>query len=420
MAFDPEARKRRRQEMAEKRKASAGRRQKLLLGVGIAAAVILLGLIVFLLLPDGKSPEPVETTPANPTETSTDPTDTQPAEQPSIHLVFGGDLNITDAVVAAGGTQQDYTETFMDVAHLLADADLAALNLEGVFANAPYGSSTSSAPQGLATALSRAGVDFLQLANSCSLNKGLSGLAVSIDNVRSAGMTPLGVYKSEQVGKGYVIRQVGDIKIAFVAFTKGMDGLSLPEGSEDCVNVLYTDYDGMYQTIDTERINRIMGDIYAEAPDITIAMLHWGSKMNDTISDSQNKLVELLQSKGVDAIIGTHSHYVQKMVFDPEAGSFVAYCLGDFFGDREDAGTEYSVLLDLVIGKDAVTGQAQILGYDDTPIFTVKEDGLPLRVVRIREAMEAYENGHLDAVSSQTYDAMKYALTRIEARITGK
>ena len=108
------------------------------------------------------------------------------------------------------------------------------------------------------------------------------------------------------------------------------------------------------------------------------------------------------------------------MEYNPDTGAFVAYSLGDFYGDVPRAGTEYSVLLDLEITKDHTTGQTKITGYDYTPIFTVTQDGLPQRVVRIREAMAAWEAGHINAVSKETYNAMAYALTRIEARVAGK
>ena len=78
------------------------------------------------------------------------------------------------------------------------------------------------------------------------------------------------------------------------------------------------------------------------------------------------------------------------------------------------------MLLDLEITKDNITGETKITGYSYTPIFTVTQEGMPRKVVRIREAMEAYEAGYIDRVSKQTYDAMAYALTRIEARVAGK
>ena len=43
-----------------------------------------------------------------------------------------------------------------------------------------------------------------------------------------------------------------------------------------------------------------------------------------------------------------------------------------------------------------------------------------MQVVRLREAIAAYEAGQLGKVSPETYEAMKYALTRVEARVNGK
>ena len=84
------------------------------------------------------------------------------------------------------------------------------------------------------------------------------------------------------------------------------------------------------------------------------------------------------------------------------------------------SGSEYSVVLDLEITKDNRTGKARITGYSYTPIFTVNEGDKPLRVVRIREAVEAYKSGYFQKVSQETYDKMVYALGRIEARVAGE
>ena len=335
-----------------------------------------------------------------------------------IHLAAAGDLNVTQKVIGLGG---DYTDTFIDVAPILAQADLTALNFEGGLYGEPYGEN-ASAPITLPQALKNAGVDLVQLANSYAIYRGTSGLASTVTTMESIGLTPLGAWANPAAAKnagGYTICNVKGIKIAFVAFTKGMDGMALPAGSEGCVNLLYTDYATAYQKINTEGITAILNAVAQEKPDITIAMLHWGSEYNDTISNSQNKIVELMQQNGVDAIIGSHSHHVQQMTFDPATGHFVAYSLGDFLGDAERPGTEYSVILDLEITKNNTTGHTQVTGYSFTPIFTVTDGNAP-RVVQIQSAIRAYEGGYIAKVSETTYDAMKYAWERIFARITGK
>ena len=427
MALDPEEFKRRRQERQQKQQAQ---NRKMVVKLIIAAiAIVLCGVLIFTVIRSASRSD----IPTQPTQLTTEPTQLPTGEQPEstapmdpttvIHLAAAGDLNITDTVLSAGGPTYDFSNVFLDVAHLLAGAHLSTINLEGTFYGAPYNGDTASAPQTLATTLSSMGIDMIQLANSYAIHQGLSGLKSTIQSVRDAGMEPLGVYSSPQefkTGKGYTIRYVDGIKIAFVAFTKGMDGLALPANGANCVNVLYTDYSSTYQQVDTKGISAVLDAVAKEKPDITVALLHWGSEFNDTISTSQNKIRDLMLEKGVDAIIGTHSHYVQKMEFDPVAGTFVAYSLGDFAGSADRAGSEYSVILDLEITRDNTTGETKITNYSYTPIFTAVEEDAPLRVLRINEAIKAYESGYIDRVSEANYNAMKYALGRIEARIKGE
>ena len=425
MAIDPEEWKKRKQMRQQQQEKRTAARKKLWIRLAIAAAVLLIcGAVVLVIALSGGSdeapqqPANEQTQPQEQTEaaTQTPPQDTQTV----IHLAAAGDLNINDTTVTSGGGAYDYTQTFLDVAHLLADADISVVNFEGGLYGNPYGSSTASAPQSMMDALSKAGVDLVQLANSYSINDGVSGLQNTINGVRLAGMEPLGVYANNAAfaeSKGFTLKQINGIKVAFVAFTKGMDGMALPSGSENCVNVLYKDYSSTYQQVDTERITAVMDAAAAAKPDLTVVLVHWGSEFNDTVSSSQSKIVSLLQSEGADAIIGTHPHYVQEMTLDQQTGQFVAYSLGDFFGDAARSGSEYSVVLDLEITKDHSTGETKITNFSYTPIFTIAIKNTPARVVRIHESMLAYDNLYLERIDRATYEAMAYALTRIEARI---
>jgi len=172
--------------------------------------------------------------------------------------------------------------------------------------------------------------------------------------------------------------------------------------------------------VDVEGITKVMDAVAKEKPDITIAMVHWGSENNDELSASQQQIEALLLEKGTDAIIGTHPHRVQKIDYRSDTKQLVAYSLGDFVSGFEQAGSEYSVILNLEITKNLVTGEAWIAGYDYTPIFTVNEEGKQVKVVRIKETMAAFESGYIEKVSAETYASMKNALERISARIQGE
>lgn len=424
MLENPEERKKRRQQEQQKRKAA---QKKLIFRLVIAVAALLLCGIIILTISLGarNRNEPVEPTLS---QDISQPEQTNPPsnQQTVIHFAATGDLNVTEKLVASGGAEYDYTGTFLDVAPVLASADLTTVNLEGDFSGAPYGSN-GTAPQTMAQALSDAGVDMIQLANSYAINRGISGLQTTINSVRQAGMEPVGVFaddKEFESKRGFSLFEIQGVRIAVVAFTKGMDGTSLVPGYENCVNILYSDYNTTYQKIDREKIAQVMENVQAQKPDITIALLHWGNKMNENISNSQKTICNILKEYGTDAIIGTHPHYVQKVDFDSENGTLVAYSLGDFIGADflggiPAAGTEYSIILDLEITKDYATGVTSITNYSYTPIFTVVEENKPVRVVRIREAMAAYEAGYMDAVNKETYAAMQNALERIEDRIAG-
>lgn len=433
MALDNDELNRRRQEREFRRQQQKQEQRSLITKLIIAAVVIVACVVVIVLLARGGGrgePDPAEASTEATEETvqavaSTESTSIFNRDPTTvIHVRAAGDLNITDLVVNSGLTVHgyDYTAAFQDVAPLLSDADLTVMNFEGNLCGVPYGTESTSAPQELVEALRSAGVDILQTANTCTLNNGLIGLQSTLSGIRAAGIEPVGAFSTPEEfrrTKGYTICQIQGIKVAVVAFTKGV-GRGVPADSEDCVNLLYTDHATTYQDVDTDFINRVLKDVAAEDPDITIAMVHWGSEYNDAIADSQERIVSLMQKRGVDIILGTHPHLVHEITYDQETGNLVAYSLGDFFGDAAKGGTNYSIILDIEITMDNDTGKTKVTGFSYTPIFTLSEadcDG-QRRVVRIAEAMGAYESNYVDRVSSTAYEAMKTALERIEARVS--
>ena len=244
-----------------------------------------------------------------PTQATEPATRAQKSTKTTIHIKAAGDLNVTNTVINAGVAVggYNYTRAFMDVASTLSDADLTVLNLEGNICGEPYGSDTTSAPRELLEGLRNAGVDLIQMANSCTINNGLIGLTSTLQSIRAAGLEPVGAFASEsefQQSKGYTITEAQGVKVAFVAFTKGLGGRGLPAGNDNLVNILYEDYASTYDKIDRTRITSVLKAVEAEKPDITIALLHWGSEYNDDISDTQKSIVNLMKKQGVDVIIG--------------------------------------------------------------------------------------------------------------------
>ena len=428
---DMDKRRKRREEQLRRR-----RKQQRRLRLGMAAALVVLGIcccVIYYFIqnaPQGQMVQsgavPAVTEPA--AEAPTEETRSRFDPITTVHIRAAGDLNITDSVVDSGlaANGYDYTRAFQDVASTLSSADLTIMNLEGNVCGEPYGTATTSAPNKILNALSAAGVDILQMANSCTINNGLIGLNSTLQAIRAAGIEPVGAYSSTaefKRSKGYTICDVGGIRIAVVAFTKGVGGRGLPEGSEGCVNLLYTDYKSTYRRVDTAGITKILDNAKAEKPDFIIALVHWGSENNDTISKTQESIITLLKKNGVGLILGTHPHLVQEIAYDQTAGTLVAYSLGDFYGDGSRSGTNYSIILDIEITKDSDKRTTKVTGYSYTPIYTLtgsqSADGYQ-RVVRIEQAMQAHDGNFVDKITDDCYKDMTYSLTRIADRTSGK
>lgn len=439
-----ERRRAQRQKREAQRLKAEKARRALMFRLALVGIVLLLvtGLILVFALGDRPEQPTVSTNPETPgnsealvsttapqTEPQPEPTTApQPTEQPettTIHIAAAGDLNVTDQMIqnAVTNTGYDFTNAFLDVAPVMSQADLTLLNYEGTFGGAEYGTATGAAPGQLAQAMAAIGVDAVQTANSASIRSGVLGLQSTIQALQNAGIQPIGTFAdsgSFRSSGGFTMVEVKGLRIALVGFTKGMDNLGLPEGSEDCVNLLYTDYTSDYSKINSDGIRRVLRNVAEQQPDLTIAMVHWGSEYNEAIHSTQVRIKNLMLSNGVDIILGTHPHLLKTIEFSREDNTLVAYSLGDFYGDAEQAGSNYSIILDIQVTRDNVTGNTTIDSFSYTPIYILKPEDSAAggqRVVRIQEAMARYEGGFLGRVTESVYSNMEYVLTRIDERI---
>ena len=100
--------------------------------------------------------------------------------------------------------------------------------------------------------------------------------------------------------------------------------------------------------------------------------------------------------------------------------ALVAYSLGDFFGEADRGATNYSIILDIEVTKDASAGTTKVTGYSYTPIYTVKKTECvdkDHRVVRIDKAVEAWGGNYLDKITDDAKAGMDKAMTRISERV---
>lgn len=274
----------------------------------------------------------------------------------------------------------------------------------------------------------------MQTANTYSIQNGLSGLQSTIRYLDAAGLSHVGTYAArddkDALG-GVVLKNINGVKVAFIAYTKGLNYLTLPEGEEYAVDVLYTDYASDFDQVDEDALERSVASARALDPDAIIALMHWGSEGDSAVTDSQKKIKNLLFENGVDAIIGSHSHIVGPMaeeivttVDGEEKTCFVAYSLGNFFSSMDDSyakNCRESVVLNLSFTKNGQTGETKLSGVSYTPLYIMDngEDAeTRYEILPIRSAINsglfpeleqtlADAIAHLRAATESDYDSGK-------------
>ena len=263
-----------------------------------------------------------------------------------------------------------------------------------------------------------------------SMNQnGLSGLQSTISYLTNAGIDHAGTYADaaeRAANNGVVIKNVSGLKVAIIAYTKGLGGLQLPEGAEYAVNLLYKDYSTDYEKLDTQALLQSVDAAKELKPDVILVMLHWGSEATLEVTKTQQSLAKQLFERGADAILGTHSHLVGKMetmdvtTDDGEDKTcFVAYSLGNFFSSQDSSyasGCESSVILNLQFTKNGETGETALTSVNYTPLYLMDRgsgaDGAQYEILPIRTAIAS---GLFPDDTQTLTDAISRLRTRTES-----
>ena len=222
----------------------------------------------------------------------------------------------------------NFNYVFDDIRDELSQADYTVGNLETTFAGSGKGYSSYpefNTPESLALAIKDAGIDLVSTANNHSLDTRYYGIESTIDYLDQVGLAHTGTYKSKEAQDTTTIVDIKGLKVAFLSFTYGTNGIPVPDGKEYCINLIDDDF-----IID--RLNLAK----AQEPDIICVFMHWGEEYQTTPNQEQIRLANLLFENGANVILGSHPHVLQRMEKvelgteeEPKEG-FVIYSLRKF------------------------------------------------------------------------------------------
>ncbi|WP_239614281.1 CapA family protein [Cohnella mopanensis] len=243
----------------------------------------------------------------------------------------------------------DLTPWFTQVKPILEQGDWVIGNLEMPIAGKDLkitGYPRFNAPKELADALVDAGVQLVSTANNHSMDRAFPGVKRTLANVRKAGLIPIGTSTSAADQQRLVIEDRNGIRMGFLAYTYGTNGIPIPADSSFAVNL-----------IDLDVIEQDISRLREAGADVVTVSLHFGVEYQRMPNEQQTKLAHSLVKAGADIILGSHPHVVQpyEEIVVPASESedgqsrrgIAIYSLGNFIsnqtGNWKDVGLIFGI-----------------------------------------------------------------------------
>lgn len=309
--------------------------------------------------------------------------------------------------------QYDFSYVYDDIKDYTSSADITIGSLETTFAGEDRGYSNYpvfNSPDSLATGLKDIGVDVISLAGNHALDYGYSGICRTIDVLDNVGISHLGTYKSAEDQDKILIKDVKGVKIAFINYTYGTNGIPVPSDKPYCLNL-----------IDKDLISKQIKQAKEQNVDMIVACMHWGTEYKTSANDEQKELADFLFKSGVDIILGNHPHVLEPMekkTITLDDGStkdvFVVYALGNFTADQRAEITRDSAILNLDITKDS-DGKILINKVSYVPIYMYKNSATKVhkfKILDIEKSIANFDSGDT-SIGSSVYSNLKVQLQKI-------
>ncbi len=273
-----------------------------------------------------------------------------------ISMIFIGDIMGHDRQIDAAWNEEtqsyDYNHCFQYVKPILSDFDLTVGNLEVTLpGKAPYaGYPQFKSPDALACALKEAGFNVMLTANNHSNDGYGKALINTIDVLRELDFYHTGTFKNmEERDSLYpLIIDENGFRIALLNYTYGTNGI--PDEEPTFVNL-----------INEELIVEDIECAKGHAPDLIIALMHWGDEYKLIENSYQQRIAGLLSKNGVDLIIGSHPHVLQPVKYisagEEKDSVLTVFSLGNYISNQTKYNTDGGMMFEISYKKNVFTNE---------------------------------------------------------------
>lgn len=339
-----------------------------------------------------------------------------PPDSTCVTLTATGDILMHNTVIASGlnDNNYDFSNLYSPVKHLLEAADYASVNLESSLAGPASGYTgypLFNSPDNIARSLKESGFDLVVTANNHILDRGYTGALRTMDVLRETGLDTTGTFRSAEESKAYLIKDIRGIKVGYLAYSYGTNGMAIPPGKEYFYNYLQKD--------------RVIADIEALRPrvDVLVLVLHWGVEYSPLPTAEQRELARLFFDQGADIILGSHPHVLQPLEIMHINGKekLVIYSMGNSMGDQNGLERNIGVIVSLQFTKKHKTGETYLSSYNYIPTYIHEyydQGHLKFRLVAVEEAINSVKTGTDPYMGSDIVPMLEQLWSDIDYRIT--
>lgn len=297
----------------------------------------------------------------------------EPEPEPMIYqakLSVVGDLMVHDYQYKEAYNQEtgeyDFSHNFQDMKPYFEEADLVIGNFETVLAGAEVGYSDYpcfNTPDHFLDAVKEAGFGLLTTANNHCMDKGEAGLLRTLERMDSKGIQHVGTYASQEKRDEILIQDVNGIKIAFLSYTYGTNGIPVKQPYQ--VNLMTE-----------ELIKQDLQRAKEKNPDLIVVLPHMGNEYETYPREVFQKWADFMFENGADLILASHPHVLQRMeyrdIMEPDGTKrtgFIMYSLGNFISSQTTPPRNASIILNIELKKIGEE-KAEIEKVSFVPIWT--------------------------------------------------
>ncbi len=305
-------------------------------------------------------------------ETTATPETEHQVPDTSVTISMVGDILLHEKVSESGKMEDgsyNYDHLFANVKENIESADIALVNQEVILGGRDMGITGYPSFNGafeVGDSLASAGFDIILHATNHTIDRGSKAVRNCIDfwKTNYPEITYLGINATAEAQGDIYVREENGIKIAFLNYTYGTNGIPLPSDMPYAVNLLKA-----------ETLRRDIARA-EEIADFTVVLPHWGTEYVLEPDSNQDYWTDLMFDCGVDLVIGTHPHVIQpvELIEDENHSMLVYYSIGNFINSTAQKGTGIANrmvggIANVTLDKDE-SGEAYIKDYGVTPIVT--------------------------------------------------